>query len=111
VTTDAEPGPALTRARTLQQSTREELVRADAKATTLLSAVGIVVAAVVGGAIAGIRRGQAVRREVAAPVALASTSADVQRRFRIDFVQHPPGEAAVAAAAVSPPGDCASELT
>lgn len=44
--------PALTRARTLYTTTREELVRADAKATTLLSVVGLLLAALVAGAIA-----------------------------------------------------------
>jgi hypothetical protein len=48
-----EPSPALVRARTLHQNTREELSRADAKATTLLSVIGIVAAALIGGAIAG----------------------------------------------------------
>jgi Family of unknown function (DUF5706) len=48
-----DPSPALVRARTLHQNTREELSRADAKATTLLSVIGIVAAALIGGAIAG----------------------------------------------------------
>jgi hypothetical protein len=48
-----EPSPPLLRARTLHQNTREELSRADAKATTLLSVIGIVAAALIGGAIAG----------------------------------------------------------
>jgi Family of unknown function (DUF5706) len=45
--------PELIRARSLHKDVREELVRADAKATTLLSVVSILLGALLGGAIAG----------------------------------------------------------
>lgn len=53
MTDDAEPDQALTRARSLHKDAREELGRADAKATTLLSVAGLFLGALSAGAIAG----------------------------------------------------------
>lgn len=53
VTDDAKPDHALSRARSLHKDAREELGRADTKATTLLSVAGLFLGALSVGAIAG----------------------------------------------------------
>ena len=53
MTDDAKPDHALSRARSLHKDAREELGRADTKATTLLSVAGLFLGALSVGAIAG----------------------------------------------------------